>query len=57
MLDIRKRTGWLFFSVMMAQVILVSAQVQTKSGGRLLQSVAFEAFSRHDLEALFSIGG
>jgi len=46
MLDIRKRTGWLFFSVMMAQVILVSAQVQTKSGGRLLQSVAFEAFSR-----------
>ena len=32
MLDIRKRTGYLFLAVMMAQVILVSAQVQTKSG-------------------------
>ncbi len=46
MLDIRKRTGWLFFFVMMAQIILVSAQVQTKSGVRVLQAVAFEAFSR-----------
>ena len=46
MLDIRKRTGWLFFSVMMAQVILVSAQVQTKSGVRVLQAVTFEVFSR-----------
>lgn len=31
---------------MMAQVILVSAQVQTRTGTRVLQSVAFEAFSR-----------
>ncbi|HEX9368409.1 MAG TPA: rod shape-determining protein MreC [Vicinamibacterales bacterium] len=46
MLDIRKRTGWLFFSVMMAQIILVSAQVQTKSGVRVLQAVALELFSR-----------
>jgi rod shape-determining protein MreC len=45
-LDIRKRTGWLFFSVMMAQIILVSAQVQTKSGVHVLQAVAFETFSR-----------
>jgi rod shape-determining protein MreC len=46
MLDIRKQTGWLFFWVMMAQIILVSWQVQTKSGTRLLQMVAFEVFSR-----------
>lgn len=46
MLDIRKRTGYLFLTVMMAQVILVSAQVQTKSGVRVLQSVTFELFSR-----------
>jgi rod shape-determining protein MreC len=46
MLDIRKRTGWLFFGLMMGQVILVSAQVQTKSGVRVLQAVAFETFSR-----------
>jgi rod shape-determining protein MreC len=46
MLDIRKRTGWLFFSVMMAQLLLVSAQVQTRTGTRALQAVTFEVFSR-----------
>ncbi len=46
MLDIRKRTGWLFFGVMMAQVILVSAQVQSKSGVPVLGLVTFEFFSR-----------
>ncbi len=46
MLDIRKRTGYLFLTVMMAQVILVSAQVQSKSGVRVLQAVALEVFSR-----------
>ena len=46
MLDIRKSAGWLFFSVMMAQVILVSAQVQSKSGVRVLAAVTFEIFSR-----------
>jgi rod shape-determining protein MreC len=45
-LDIRKQTGWLFFGVMMAQVILVSAQVQTRSGSKVLQAVTFELFSR-----------
>jgi len=46
MLDIRKRTGYLFLAIMMAQVILVSAQVQTKGGVRVLQAVTFELFSR-----------
>ena len=46
MLDIRKRTGYLFLAVMMAQVILVSAQVQTMSGSKVLQAVTFEVFSR-----------
>lgn len=46
MLDIRKQTGWLFFGLMMAQVILVSAQVQTKSGSRVLHAATFEVFSR-----------
>src|SRR6476469_3851755 len=46
MLDIHKRTGYLFLGVMLAQVILVSAQVQTKSGTRALQAVMFEVFSR-----------
>jgi rod shape-determining protein MreC len=46
MLDIRKRTGYLFLAVMVGQVILVSAQVQTRTGTRVLQAVAFEVFSR-----------
>jgi rod shape-determining protein MreC len=46
LLNIRKRTGWIFFWVMMPQLILVSWQVQTKSGTRVLQAVTFEIFSR-----------
>ncbi len=46
MLDIRKQTGYLFLAVMVAQIILVSAQVQTKGGVRVLQAVTFELFSR-----------
>lgn len=46
MLDIRRRTGWIFFGAMIAQILLVSAQVQTKSGVRALNAVTFEVFSR-----------
>jgi rod shape-determining protein MreC len=46
MLDIRKQTGYLFLAIMMAQVILVSAQVQTKTGVKVLHSVTLELFSR-----------
>lgn len=44
--EIRKRTTGVFVGVIVAQVILVSWQVQTKSGVRVLSAVAFEAFSR-----------
>ena len=46
MLDIRKRTGWIFFGAMIAQILLVSAQVQTKRGVPALNAVTFEVFSR-----------
>jgi rod shape-determining protein MreC len=46
MLDIRRRTGILFGVVCIAQVILISAQVQTKSGVRVLESVSFGVFAR-----------
>ena len=46
MLDIKQRTGWVFFSVMLAQVLLVSAQVQTRSGMPVIEAVSFGAFSR-----------
>ena len=46
MLDIRKRTGAVFVVAIVAQVILVSVQVQTKSGVRAIEAVSFGAFSR-----------
>lgn len=57
MLDIRKRTGYLFLAVMMAQIILVSAQVQTKSGVRALQAVSFEVFSRIEFGTASLVNG
>jgi rod shape-determining protein MreC len=46
MLDIRQRTGYLFLAVMVGHVILISAQVQNKEGGRVLESVTFGLFAR-----------
>lgn len=46
MLDIRRRTGVLFGAVMIGHVILISAQVQSKSGVRVLEAVTFGVFSR-----------
>jgi rod shape-determining protein MreC len=46
MLDIRQRTGYLFLGVTVGQVILISAQVQSKSGVGVLQSVTLGAFAR-----------
>ena len=46
MSEIRKRTGVIFVTVMVAQVLLVSVQVQTSSGVRVLEAVSFGAFAR-----------
>jgi rod shape-determining protein MreC len=45
MLDIRQRTGYLFLAVMVGHVILISAQVQTREGGRVLEMVTFSLFA------------
>jgi len=57
MLDIRRRTGVLFGAAMVAQIILVSAQVQSRSGVRVLSLVTFEVFSRIERAASGIIGG
>src|SRR5687767_7786154 len=49
MLDIRRRTGYLFLAVMMGHVILISAQVQARGGVRLLSAVTFGAVSHIQL--------
>jgi rod shape-determining protein MreC len=46
MLDIRRRTGVLFGAILIGHVILISAQVQSKSGVRVLEAVTFGVFSR-----------
>ena len=46
MLDIRRRTGVLLLVVTMAHLILISAQVQSKSGVPVVQAVTFGAFAR-----------
>jgi rod shape-determining protein MreC len=45
MLDIRRRTGYLFLAVLVGQVVLISAQVNSPTGVPLIEAVAFGAFS------------
>jgi rod shape-determining protein MreC len=44
MLDIRQRTGYLLLTVMLGHLILISAQVPTRSGPKVLQAVALGIF-------------
>jgi rod shape-determining protein MreC len=44
-LDVRRRSGYLFLAVLIAQIVAVSAQVSTKSGAPVLEVVALGVFS------------
>src|SRR3954468_7351968 len=44
-LDIRRRSGYLFLAVMLGHVILISAQVNSRSGVPVLESVTFGVFA------------
>ncbi len=57
MLDIRQRTGYLFLAVTLGHIILISAQVQSKSGGRLLEFVIFSGFAEVQRGTSSAIGG
>jgi rod shape-determining protein MreC len=48
-LDIRRRTGYLFLAVMLGHVILISAQVQDRGGAAMLSAVTFGVVSRIQL--------
>jgi rod shape-determining protein MreC len=56
MLDIRQRTGYLFLAVI-GHLILVSAQVQSRSGVPVLESVTFGTFARVQVAAAAVIDG
>lgn len=57
MLDIRQRTAYLFLAVMLGHVILISAQVQSKSGVRVLEAVTFGLFARVESATASVISG
>ncbi len=46
MLDIRRRTGVLLLAISMGHLVLISVQVQSKSGVPVFQAVTFGAFAR-----------
>jgi rod shape-determining protein MreC len=45
LLDIRQRAGYLFLAVVLGQIILISAQVNSRSGVPVLEAVAFGIFA------------
>ena len=45
LLDTRQRSGYLFIGVMLANVLIISAQVSSKTGVPVLESVTFGVFS------------
>jgi rod shape-determining protein MreC len=57
MLDIRQRTGYLFLAVMLGHIILISAQVQTRTGGRVLDNVTFSVFAEIQRAVSGTLGG
>ena len=43
--DIRSRTGYLFLGIILGHILLISAQVNARSGVPVLESVTFGVFS------------
>jgi rod shape-determining protein MreC len=56
-LDIRQRTGWLFTAVTVAHIILISAQVNTRSGVPMLEAATFGVFAEVQRATTGVIGG
>jgi rod shape-determining protein MreC len=54
-LDIRQRAGYLFIGVTLAQIILISAQVQSKSGVPVLEEVTFGLFAEVQRAGAFAV--
>ena len=57
LLDIRQRTGWLFTAVVLAQLVLVSAQVTTRTGVPMLEVAVFGAVAEVQRVATGVISG
>src|ERR671921_463632 len=56
-LDIRQRTGWLFMAVIVGHIILISAQVNTRRGVPVLESVIFGTFAEVQRTTTSAVSG
>jgi rod shape-determining protein MreC len=54
LLDTRKGAGYLFFAVVLGQVILISSQVNTRTGVPILETVVFGTFA--EVQRVVSLG-
>ena len=54
LLDIRQRSGYLFLAVMLGHVILISAQVNARTGVPILEAVTFGVFA--EVQRAVSVG-
>ena len=57
LLDFRQRSGYLFLAVIVGHVILISAQINSRSGVPLLESVTFGVFSEAQRATSSVVGG
>src|SRR5262249_8778097 len=57
LLDIRQRSGYLFLAVILGHIILISAQVNSRAGGPVLEVVTFGAFARAQRVAAGALSG
>jgi rod shape-determining protein MreC len=57
LLDIRKRTGYLFMALTVGHIVLISAQVNTERGVPVLEAVTFGVFAEVQRGASSVIGG
>lgn len=57
LLDIRQRSGYLFLAVVLAQVILISAQVNSRAGVPVLEQVTFGFFAEIQRTASKAVSG
>ena len=56
-LDIRQRTGWLFFAVIVGHIILISTQVNTRRGVPMVEAFTFGIFAEVQRAATTVVGG
>src|SRR5262245_38459248 len=55
--DIRQRSGYLFLAVVVAQIILISAQVNSRTGVPVLEAVTFGVFAEVQRAASAAVSG